>query len=91
MEEQVQDHKVKRMKLMRFWLIGTFLIVIAAITTYIMTWTQVGVMDALMVTRLLPLFSTLACPPPKSNKLSVPAPPTSVHGPPLAKFTWFML
>jgi hypothetical protein len=49
MEEQAQDYKNKRMKLMRFWLVGTFLIVTAAITTYIMTWTQVGVMDALMV------------------------------------------
>lgn len=48
MEGQPQDYKEKRIKLMRFWLIGTFLIVVSAITTYIMTWTQVGVMDALM-------------------------------------------
>lgn len=49
MEQQDQDYKAKRMKLMRFWLIGTFLIVISAITAYIVTWTQVGVMEALMV------------------------------------------
>src|SRR5438552_10836689 len=50
MEQQqvVVDDKTKRMKLMRYWLIGTFIIVVSAITAYIMMWTQISITQALM-------------------------------------------
>jgi hypothetical protein len=45
MEEQ---SKVKRTKLMRFWILGTFIIVFAAITAYIALWTGQSFVTAIM-------------------------------------------
>jgi hypothetical protein len=45
MEDQT---KTKRSNLMRFWIIGTFIIVFAAITVYISLWTRQSFIQAIM-------------------------------------------
>ena len=45
MEDQ---SKTKRGNLMCFWILGTFIIVFAAITAYISVWTQQPILSAIM-------------------------------------------
>jgi hypothetical protein len=42
------QNKTKRTKLMRFWILGTFIIVFAAITAYISLWTRQSFVAAMM-------------------------------------------
>jgi hypothetical protein len=43
------ESKTKRTKLMRFWIIGIFIIVFASITTYISLWTQKSFFESIIV------------------------------------------